>query len=302
MTAAQEKVPAPEPVLREDRLDYTPTARSVSLCRRRAVRLVSECGYPNHVAEVALLVSELATNALLHGSMRGRLFRVHLILTATTLRIEVSDPPGRAAARPARGRGRRLLRARTAHCRPARRPLGRRAALRRQDGLRRTRPAQAGGRGCAPLRRASPGTVPGHGRTDPDQARSDRMGPVRAARRPYRRSADRRGRGSSQGLGSEAGPTAPGRRSEQPAHPRHADGPSRRDSHMSGPIPIWWSGTTAGPHAPTRCWTASGHCWPTVTSGHARHPGHRGRAAGRLRVERPVTAEGGPAHTSHGPT
>ncbi|WP_370375096.1 ATP-binding protein [Streptomyces laculatispora] len=39
-------------------------------------------------------MSELATNALLHGSMRGRLFRVHLILTATTLRIEVSDPRG----------------------------------------------------------------------------------------------------------------------------------------------------------------------------------------------------------------
>ncbi|WP_329615217.1 ATP-binding protein [Streptomyces brevispora] len=94
MTAAQEKVPVPEPALQEDRLDYTPTARSVTLCRRRAVRLVSEWGHPNHVAEVALLVSELATNALLHGCMRGRLFRVHLILTATTLRIEVSDPRG----------------------------------------------------------------------------------------------------------------------------------------------------------------------------------------------------------------
>ncbi|MFD7426828.1 ATP-binding protein [Streptomyces sp. NPDC059818] len=96
MTAAQEKAPAstPEPVLQEDRLDYTPTARSVHLCRRRAVRLVTEWGYPNHVAEVALLVSELATNALLHGSVRGRLFRVHLALTATTLRIEVSDPRG----------------------------------------------------------------------------------------------------------------------------------------------------------------------------------------------------------------
>ncbi|MBO0917195.1 ATP-binding protein [Streptomyces laculatispora] len=94
MTAAQEKAPVPEPVLQEDRLDYTPTARSVTLCRRRAVRLVSEWGYPNHVAEAALLVSELATNALLHGCMRGRLFRVHLILTATTLRIEVSDPRG----------------------------------------------------------------------------------------------------------------------------------------------------------------------------------------------------------------
>ncbi|MFD0023105.1 ATP-binding protein [Streptomyces sp. NPDC058382] len=93
MTAAQE-VPEPDPPLQEDRLDYTPTARSVSLCRRRTVRLVSEWGYPNHVGEVALLVSELATNALLHGCMRGRLFRVHLILTAAILRIEVSDPRG----------------------------------------------------------------------------------------------------------------------------------------------------------------------------------------------------------------
>ncbi|MGW0934348.1 ATP-binding protein [Streptomyces sp. NPDC002666] len=97
MTAAQE-IPAPEPdprpPLHEDRLDYTPTARSVTLARRRSARLVTEWGHPHHAGEAALLVSELATNALLHGSMRGRLFRVHLSLTATTLRIEVSDPRG----------------------------------------------------------------------------------------------------------------------------------------------------------------------------------------------------------------
>ncbi|MFF9507112.1 hypothetical protein [Streptomyces sp. NPDC014727] len=40
------------------------------------------------------MVSELATNALLHGAIRGRLFRVHLTLTATALRISVSDPRG----------------------------------------------------------------------------------------------------------------------------------------------------------------------------------------------------------------
>ncbi|MEV8226082.1 ATP-binding protein [Streptomyces sp. NPDC079167] len=93
MTAAQE-IPAPEPVLHEDRLDYTPTARSVSLCRRRAARLVTEWGQPDRADETALLVSELATNALLHGCMRGRLFRVRLTLTRTALRIEVSDPRG----------------------------------------------------------------------------------------------------------------------------------------------------------------------------------------------------------------
>ncbi|MFI6608137.1 ATP-binding protein [Streptomyces sp. NPDC050507] len=95
MTAAQEAPdPDPQPPLHEDRLDYTPTARSVTLARRRTARLVAEWGHPHHAGEAALLVSELATNALLHGSMRGRLFRVHLSLTATTFRIEVSDPRG----------------------------------------------------------------------------------------------------------------------------------------------------------------------------------------------------------------
>ncbi|THA71962.1 ATP-binding protein [Streptomyces sp. A0958] len=94
MTAAPEETPVPEPPLHEDRLDYTPTARSVTLARRRAARLVTAWGHPQRAGEVALLVSELATNALLHGSLRGRLFRVHLTLTAGALRIEVTDPRG----------------------------------------------------------------------------------------------------------------------------------------------------------------------------------------------------------------
>ncbi|THA76552.1 ATP-binding protein [Streptomyces sp. A0642] len=97
MTAAQESPapqPDPHPPLHEDRLDYTPTARSVTLCRRRAARLVAEWGHPESAGEAALLVSELATNALMHGCMRGRLFRVRLVLTTATLRIEVGDPRG----------------------------------------------------------------------------------------------------------------------------------------------------------------------------------------------------------------
>lgn len=97
MTAAQAAptpAPEPDPPLYEDRLDYTPTARSVTLCRQRTVRLLTEWGYQDQAGEAALLVSELATNALLHGSLRGRLIRVHLILTAAALRIEVSDPRG----------------------------------------------------------------------------------------------------------------------------------------------------------------------------------------------------------------
>ncbi|WP_329384749.1 ATP-binding protein [Streptomyces sp. NBC_01716] len=92
--APQQPTPNPEPVLQEDRLDYTPTAGSVRLARRRAVRLVGEWGWAGLAGSAGLLVSELATNALLHGCLRDRLFRVRLRLTAATLRIEVSDPRG----------------------------------------------------------------------------------------------------------------------------------------------------------------------------------------------------------------
>ncbi|MEV5600071.1 ATP-binding protein [Streptomyces sp. NPDC052299] len=88
------EAPHDNPPLHEDRLDYTPTARSVTLARRRAARLVTAWGHPQRAGEVALLVSELATNALIHGSLRGRLFRVHLTVTGGAIRIEVSDPRG----------------------------------------------------------------------------------------------------------------------------------------------------------------------------------------------------------------
>ncbi|GCD44511.1 ATP-binding protein [Streptomyces paromomycinus] len=87
----------------EDKLDYTPTARSVSLARRRAARLVAEWGQVEAAGDAALIVSELATNALLHGTLRGRLFRVRLVMSATTLRVEVSDPRGERVPRKRRG-------------------------------------------------------------------------------------------------------------------------------------------------------------------------------------------------------
>ncbi|MGW1224507.1 ATP-binding protein [Streptomyces sp. NPDC002530] len=94
MTAAQEKIPAPDPVppLHEDTLAYTPTARSVTLSRRRVARLVREWGYGARAGEAALLTGELATNALLHGSVRERLFQVRVAVVGDVLRIEVADP------------------------------------------------------------------------------------------------------------------------------------------------------------------------------------------------------------------
>lgn len=82
----------PDPLLHEDRLDYTPVTRSVPLARTRTARLVAEWGYQGLAGDVALVVSELMTNALLHGSIRGRLIRVRLTATAAALRVEVSDP------------------------------------------------------------------------------------------------------------------------------------------------------------------------------------------------------------------
>jgi len=83
-----------DPVPHEDRLDYTPLARSVTLARRRTARLVTEWGHPALAGDVALVVSELMTNALLHGSLRDRLIRVRITVTGVVLRVEVSDPRG----------------------------------------------------------------------------------------------------------------------------------------------------------------------------------------------------------------
>ncbi|MFB7087309.1 ATP-binding protein [Streptomyces sp. NPDC056296] len=95
-----EPVPLPLPLLHEDRLDYTLAQRSVPLARRRAARLVAEWGQPDLAGDVALVVSELMTNALLHGSLRGRLIRVHLTLDHRVLRVEVSDPRGERPPHP----------------------------------------------------------------------------------------------------------------------------------------------------------------------------------------------------------
>ncbi|KUF14792.1 MULTISPECIES: ATP-binding protein [Streptomyces] len=99
--AEQTPTPAPpEPVLHEDRLDYLPLAGSVSLARRRTARLVGEWGRPALAGDAALITSELMTNALLHGSLRDRLIRVRITLTAGALRIEVTDPRGERLPEP----------------------------------------------------------------------------------------------------------------------------------------------------------------------------------------------------------
>ncbi|MEW2121585.1 ATP-binding protein [Streptomyces sp. NPDC005474] len=81
-------------VLHYDRLDCTPFPKSVTLARRRAHRLLTDRGYPELAPDTALLVSELGGNAVLHGCLRDRLFRVELALTERVVRVSVSDLRG----------------------------------------------------------------------------------------------------------------------------------------------------------------------------------------------------------------
>ncbi|MGW0365493.1 ATP-binding protein [Streptomyces sp. NPDC002990] len=79
---------------RYDVRNYPPRQDSVPAARKRAAWLAVAWGQPQLAADVALLTSELATNALLHGTVADRYLRVELRLTGAALRIEVTDPKG----------------------------------------------------------------------------------------------------------------------------------------------------------------------------------------------------------------
>jgi len=88
--------PDEEPKHRELAAQFPSTPRGARLARRGAVRHVAEWGYPpasDTSCTVALLVAELASNAVRHGRVPGRDFRLRLTLQAEAdvIRIEVSD-------------------------------------------------------------------------------------------------------------------------------------------------------------------------------------------------------------------
>lgn len=75
---------------------FTSTPRGARLARRFAVRCLEEWGYPaasDVSCTVALLVAELASNAVCHGRVPGRDFRLRLSSDGRRrlIRIEVSD-------------------------------------------------------------------------------------------------------------------------------------------------------------------------------------------------------------------
>ncbi|MGP4049277.1 ATP-binding protein [Streptomyces sp. 2A115] len=95
------------------------TPRGAHLARLLAVHQLAEWGWPPACTaseSTASIVAELAANAVTHGRVRGRSFRLTLTIEPShTLRVEVADPRGellprtRTSADPAAESGRGLL-------------------------------------------------------------------------------------------------------------------------------------------------------------------------------------------------
>ncbi|MEV7542932.1 ATP-binding protein [Streptomyces sp. NPDC089915] len=74
--------------------NYPPRQDSVPAARRWAAWMAVAWGEPRVAADVALVTSELVTNALLHGAVRDRYLRVEVRLDGAVLRVAVTDPKG----------------------------------------------------------------------------------------------------------------------------------------------------------------------------------------------------------------
>ncbi|MER5275918.1 ATP-binding protein [Streptomyces sp. NPDC002809] len=82
---------------------FTATRRGVRLARRLAVHQLDEWGVPYGSElsdDVAVIVAELAANAVVHGYVPGRDFELRLTAGAGGLRIEVSDARGERRPEP----------------------------------------------------------------------------------------------------------------------------------------------------------------------------------------------------------
>ncbi|MFF6993818.1 ATP-binding protein [Streptomyces sp. NPDC008313] len=103
-------------LIRNFGLQLSPTPRGARLARLLATEQLRLWGLPTHPAE--LIVGELATNAVTHGRVSGRDFRLLMYVIGDTLRIEVTDTrgdllpyPQQAAADAESGRGLLLVEA-----------------------------------------------------------------------------------------------------------------------------------------------------------------------------------------------
>ncbi|MFI8213659.1 ATP-binding protein [Streptomyces werraensis] len=73
-------------------LQLSSTPRGARLARLLATEQLRMWGLPSHSAE--LIVAELAANAVTHGRVSGRDFRLLLYVVDDTLRVEVTDTRG----------------------------------------------------------------------------------------------------------------------------------------------------------------------------------------------------------------
>ncbi|WP_405555713.1 ATP-binding protein [Streptomyces sp. NBC_01171] len=101
------------PLLRQRR--FPRARRSVGAARIFAVETLPEWGYRDRQDDIHLCVSELATNAVLHGVPPGREFLLALTVDDASVRIEVRDSGGgvpvvkEGGAEETGGRGLRLV-------------------------------------------------------------------------------------------------------------------------------------------------------------------------------------------------
>ncbi|MFF3738782.1 ATP-binding protein [Streptomyces sp. NPDC002566] len=110
MTARSTPQPTRLPVtVRAFTQRLSPTPRGARLARHLALNQLDAWGIPHgtDVSDaVAVIVAELAANAVTHGRVPGRDFELRLSLVAGSVRVEVSDtraepplPPGPGAVR-----------------------------------------------------------------------------------------------------------------------------------------------------------------------------------------------------------
>ncbi|GHG30050.1 ATP-binding protein [Streptomyces hydrogenans] len=75
-------------------LQLSSTPRGARLARLLAVEQLRSWGLEDSIGAAEQIVAELANNAVTHGHVPGRDFRLRTIVTGSALRIEVTDTRG----------------------------------------------------------------------------------------------------------------------------------------------------------------------------------------------------------------
>ncbi len=75
-------------------LQLSSTPRGARLARLLAVEQLRRWGLDHVVEAIEQVVAELANNAVTHGHVPGRDFRVRVVVTGAAVRVEVTDTRG----------------------------------------------------------------------------------------------------------------------------------------------------------------------------------------------------------------